>query len=257
MGIEYFYQFIDRAAMDPVLSLTWNQYQAKYGFKHDQWKHPGELIDWFVDEADLPDDPDSAEVKPYLNWTLRRTMRNSTPQYYFLIEVALMTSHVEGKCPHVWPDAWEAEGILIASSVNAFLRGEINEGALRTVFTVTATQDPGDWLRLTDRDQDLVLEACESWPPEKPIYPWQPPDCLRDDGYSVLGLADTKRFLGFLQRAWDEDWPAPRLKPWARKSLKLPSGSTPRFREFDLTRKLVKCVREATFEKPCLIRYFG
>jgi len=254
---EYFFRFIDRAAIDPILSMTWNQYQSKYGFKHDQWKHPGELLAFFVDEADLPDDPDPAEVKQYMNWTLRRTMKNSTPQYDFLIEIALMNPQVEGRCLHVWPDAWEEEGVLVASSVDAFLRGDINEGTLRTVFTITATQDPRDWLRLSARDLDLVLDICDSWPSEKPIYSWQPPDCLRDDGYSVLGLADTKRFLGFVQQAWEENWPAPRLKPRARKSLTLPSGSTPRFREFDLTRKLVKPVREATFEKPCLIRFFG
>ena len=88
------------------------------------------------------------------------------------------------------------------------------------------------------------------------MYPWLSAE-IAGDGYSSLRLADTRRFIAFLKRAWEGNWPAPRIDNGTLRDLNVPRGTSPRFRDWELTRGLARHAMSGTLQKPCMVRYFG
>jgi hypothetical protein len=111
------------------------------------------------------------------------------------------------------------------------------------------------WLELSRKSMDTVVAALSPWEEPSPMFPWQDTDCL--DGYTVLGLRDTRRFLRFLIRAWKEKWPAPNLGREAREELNLKRNRIPTLRHSKAFGAIVRHAQSDHIERPCLLRYFG
>lgn len=273
--MEYFYQFFDRAVVDPLLGLTWDEYTARYaldggraaytlakaevgGYATEllegdaRWADAGRIIAFALDEPELPENPSPELLRSFMKWTLRRTMRHSSPQFWFLAEVVYEVPGVGDRCPSVWPDDWEEEGILVAAAADAFLERRIRQRTLWTVCELMGL--PWEWLELTDSELARLDGALQGLPPGHAPFPWQSPGDCRDGEYVCLGLADTRRFLRFLEDACQGDWPAPRLKPEYRRSLSIKRRSVPRVSGFELPGLLDSCGGPG-MEKAFVVRY--
>jgi hypothetical protein len=148
--------------------------------------------------------------------------------------------------------------ILVAASSDAYLRGDMDQETLWAVHNITGREDPRAWLRLSRSESQRLLNAEGYGAVEKPIFSWQSDEAL-GEGYNVLRTADSRRFVDFLMRAGDENWPAPRIKRDVKSRLQFPPDATPRFRDVNLTRELTRQVKRPRnrFARPCALRYFG
>ena len=63
--------------------------------------------------------------------TLRWTMKRSSPQYFFLLEVIYNAPDVRKRCPEIWTESPYEIAIIIAASVDAFLTGRIDVKTLK------------------------------------------------------------------------------------------------------------------------------
>jgi hypothetical protein len=247
MSIEHFYWFIDREVVDPVLEMSWKAFLLKYPWDRD-----------YVDDVLLfAVDPelDAAAISHILeNRTLRWTMKRSSPAYWFLNQVVHHVPVLEQRCPEVWPEDLYESAVLDAASVEAFLDGKISEERLWAVYNIDGRHDPRVFLRLSRRELWNVEVALGYGAVEKPIYAWQSDECL-NEGYGCLGLRDTRRFIGFLDQAWNENWPVSRLNERARQELNL-ADKPLYFNDFDLPSRLIACLEEARPAKPCALQYF-
>lgn len=249
MGIEYFYQFIDRAVVDPMLQMNWVDFLREYPWPRDSLQ---EFLAFAVEP-----EPDFDAVSRILDErSLRWTMKRSYPSYYFLHEVIHHAPCIKNRCPEFWPESFYEGAVLEATAVEAFIQGRIGKQTLWTVYNMD-----GGWIQLSRAKLTRVRSALDSVAIQKPIFSWQTDNCLRD-GYSCLRLADTKRFITFLTQAWQENWPVPSLRNDVREDLakmdavRMNAG-TPHFRDFDLTQNLVACVSDTRLDRPCVLRYFG
>jgi hypothetical protein len=247
MSIEHFYWFIDREVVDPVLEMSWKAFLRKYPWDRD-----------FVDDIfmfALDPELDADAISHILeNHTLRWTMKRASPGYWFLNHIVHHVRALERRCPSVWPEYLYESAVLDAASVEAFLEGKISEEILWAVYNINGLHDPRVFLQLPRRELWNVEIALGSGAVENPIYRWQSDECLTE-GYSCLGLRDTKRFIAFLHQAWNENWPVPRLNEEARKELEL-TNKTHHFRDFDLPSDLIACLEKARPVKPCTVQYF-
>jgi hypothetical protein len=250
MGIENFYQFVDRAVVDPMLQMSWKAFLRKYPWRRDSLE---ELLAFAVEP-----EPDSGAVSYILaERSLRWTMKRSTPAYYFLNVLIYHVPHLKRRCPEIWLRKNSLEvAVIEATAVEAFLDDRIGEHMLWAVYNIDGRQNPTEWLKLSGSELTRVEIGLGFAAVEKPIFPWQTDDCL-DDGYRCLRLADTKRFIAFLTQAWRENWPVPRLSDDVRKSLAIVDEATPHFRDFELPRRLVTCVNATRLDRPCALHYFG
>ena len=146
--------------------------------------------------------------------------------------------------------------MLEAAAASAFLQGRIDDATFWAVNNINGRDDPRAWCRLDRSAEQSLLAALDRGLSEKPIFPWLNERCL-DEGYRCLGLAQTKRFTGFLLRAWDENWPVPFLKKEIRQTLGVEHTTRPGFRDFELPRQLVECIRTCRLDKSCAISFFG
>jgi hypothetical protein len=119
MGIEHFYQFIDRAVVDPVLMMSWADFLRKHPWRRDSLE---ELLDFAVEPQ-----PDSdARSRILATRSLRWTMRRSTPAYYFLNTLIYHVPHLRRRCPDVWANDCYDVAALEAAAVEAFLVDRIS-----------------------------------------------------------------------------------------------------------------------------------
>ena len=145
---------------------------------------------------------------------------------------------------------------LVAAAVDAYLEARIPRSALRSVLKLHSIAEPGEFLKLTREEKYVLRNANLTRAMWKPIYAWQGMDWLVGESCAnALAHAHTKPFVDFVVRAWDENWPTPRLTETEHKS---PSGNL-RFRDFALAKELVKWLRSkvSKLKTPCVFRQFS
>lgn len=248
MGIEHFYWFIDREVIDPVLEMSWKAFLSRYPWRR---KVMEELLTFAVDP-----EPNSVEVSQILEKrSLRWTIQRSSPAYFLLSEIVDHVPHLRQRSRNVLPNDLYEVAVLEATAVDAFLEGRIGEKTLWAVYNVDGRENPINWLRLSRSELWHVEVALGYGAVERPIFSWQSDDCL-EDGYRCLRVRDTRRFIDFVCQRWEENCQVPRLRDDVRERLGLTGETTPRFRDFDLSQKLFKCVKSIHFDKFCVLRYF-
>jgi hypothetical protein len=248
MAFEHFFWFVDRAIIDPLLDMSWRSYLRKYPRSRRELE---QLLTFVVEPEPEPD----AVADILARRTLRWTMKRATPAYYFLNDVIHGAPVMRRRSPEVWSGVDET-AILVAATCDAFLRRDIDGKTLWAVHNISGGEDLRNWLRLSPSELTQLSDALSHGAVEKPLFPWQSNECL-EDGYRVLGATDAKRFLAFLTRAGEENWPAPRIRTDIRRRFEWMGQAVPRFLDVQLTKKLVRCVNTMRFARPCILRYFG
>ncbi len=210
MGFDHYYQFVDRSVVDPFLRLTWGEFHKRYGWTdRAQWASAAEFLTDFALEPE-PESP--AIAKDVLaRRTLRWTLRHSAPQLFCLMEgLVVHVPAVAACCPGVGTSCLDEAATFLAPAVYGFLEGRVRQRTLWAVFALHGCANELQWLDLPRRQKKIVREALAPSPLPRPMFPWQDEGSL-DGQFFPLGVADTRRFLRFLRRAWDENWPCPRL----------------------------------------------
>ena len=250
MGIEHFYWFIDRDVIDPVLEMSWKTFLRKHHWDRDCLN---ETLSFAVEP-----EPDASMISDILEKrSLQWTMKHSSPAYWFLNTVIEHVPALERRCLYVslYRNLHEI-AILDAAAVEGFLEGRISERTLWAVNNINDGEDPREWLDLTRSEFRRVEAALNCGAVERPVFPWQSDDCL-GDGYHCLGIGDARRFIGFLCKAWQENWPIKRLNEDVKENVEAANMYDPHFRDFQLGAKLIACAKIIPLARPCAFRYFG
>jgi hypothetical protein len=206
MGLEHYYGFVDRSVVDPFLRLTWPEFDKHYGWTdRAQWDSAAEFLTDFALEPQ-PESP--ATVKDILaRRTLRWTLRHSAPQLFCLMEgLVVHVPAIAARCPGVETSCPDEVVMFLAPAVYGFLQGQISQRTLWAVFALHGCANEPQWLNLPRRQKKIIREALAPSPLPRPMFPWQDETSLDGECFP-LGVADTRRFLRFLRRAWDENWP--------------------------------------------------
>jgi hypothetical protein len=259
MGIERYFWFVNPGAIEPVLDMSWRAFLREYPLRGGRssffngGRHPAEDFVEFVVEPE----PDAESIRDILaRRTLRWTMQRASPQYWFLDQIVHHVPSLKERCREVWvaKDKRREPAVVDAVAINAFLDDRIDGRTYLAVHNIIGRYDPRRWLRL-NRIQLRKLEKNRlSWTGETPVFRWQNAKSL-DEGSRCLRQRDTRRFIGFLEQAWLENWSAPNLRCDIRAELNVPNRITPRFRDFELTSNLVKYVSEIRDEATCVLYY--
>src|SRR5262249_33768828 len=75
MASEHFCHFLDRAAVDPFLALTWKQFDRKFGWGYSEWNSAADFLTQLALDP-VPDDPAVVErilARRTLRWTLKHS----------------------------------------------------------------------------------------------------------------------------------------------------------------------------------------
>ena len=146
--------------------------------------------------------------------------------------------------------------ILIAVALEAHLRGRVHQSALWPTFKLHSIEDPKGWLRLSSGERRTIKAVVSSRRMLEPIYRWQGEGGFLDGEQwaNCLGIADTRRFVALILRAWKENWPVPRLGELDRISLPPSQAEPPRFRDFELSKLFVRPLtnKVSRFDRPCV-----
>jgi len=163
---------------------------------------------------------------------------------------------LKDRCQEVWvaKDKFMDPAVVDAVAINAFLDGRIDGRTFWAVHNITGRYHPRSWLRLNRIQMKKLEKNRLSWTAETPVFRWQNAKSL-DEGSRCLRQKDTRRFIGFLTQAWRENWSAPHLRSDIRAELNVANRTTPRFRDFELTSNLVKCVSEIRDLATCVLYY--
>jgi hypothetical protein len=241
-----------------VWQMPWRMFRRKY---KTQWTlnrnlHRGEykgrslreLLAFTVDP-----EPSAEDIEDILERrTVRWTVRHSEPQLYAMSSIMWDgLPRLHNRLIHLSTSSQIDS--LIAVAVDAYLRRSISAATLWAVLKLHSIVNLSEFLALT-RDEVRALRVVSlgrlMW---QPIYPWQGAGFLEgEDWANSLGVADTKRFVAVLIRAWEENWPAPRLK----EKSGAPAGRGPRFRDFAVSNELAKPLggRIGRLKRPCVFR---
>jgi hypothetical protein len=252
MALEHYYMVFDRDEVAPLLCRTWKGLLRRHPWKDERHEVFGSVEEFLTFAVDPEPEP-TALKRILANETVRWTMERATPQYYFLISVM---AHAGIRSRTIWPKRFEETAGLLAVSVDAFLRSKIDRRTMLSVLALHYAGDAEAWLELSEGELDVLWDLLDLSKSGKPIFRWQAEDCCTD-GYRSLPTKDTKRFFALVQQAWEGNWLAPRLKSQVKRCLSLAAKDTPRFRDFDLSRQLMQCIRPRWADDPCVLRYVG
>jgi hypothetical protein len=91
--------------------------------------------------------------------------------------------------------------------------------------------------------------------PSKAIYRWQRRALAGDDLEVWLNVRDTKRLLGVVGTAWDENWSLPHLSPQDNRHISVPVTEilTRCFRDFETAKLFNRAKRKIShFGRPAM-----
>jgi hypothetical protein len=261
MGMEQAYDFFDREAFDPVWRLSWAEFLKTH---RTRWAanrkySPGEyyneslrgLISFSIDPQ-----PSSPEIEDILRRrTIRWTLRQSNIRLFTMSEIM---SNVPSLRDRVMAFSMKCEiDSLLAAAVDAYLNQRAGVAAFRAVFKLHCVTDPGSFLKLNRHELTTLRVAFPAaFQVQEPIYSWLGP--YWDDGEhwtNGLNVAETRTFVAFVIRAWEENWPCPRIKGMELN----PFSEQSRFRDFGLHKALASAARRRVtrWQKPCVFRQWA
>jgi hypothetical protein len=239
--MDHYYEFFDRSAFDPIWNLSWVQFLRRYGssWALNQDYRAGEytsrslreLIGFCVDPA-----PSAEEIENILKHeTIRQTVSHSAPQLFMMS--CLFSDGLPGmKNRTLYVEATDDVDPLIVAAVDAHLAGRINSATLLAVMKLHCVADLKECVLLSRRDKSALKSVTASKSIWRPIYSWQGEKWLDGEEWAnALGVADTRRFIGFVSRAWTENWEVLRLR---HNPSDESTQDKPRFRDFRISEQL-------------------
>jgi hypothetical protein len=255
MGIEHFYQIIDRAVVDPFLALTWPEFHKRYGWKGTcQWESAAD----YLMEFGLDEEADEEKVARILaRRTLRWTMLRCSPQFYFLDVVFTHAAAVRRRCPEFWVRRFADHQLMLSAAVGGFLDGRLKKQHLRVVLALHGGPGEAFSLEMPRTAVRAIESAILPWDERPPMFPWQ----VRGEihGSCPLGIADTRRFLVFVRRSWSEKWPCPYSGRDTLAELPKNRRKSATIRDNLVAGKLFRWIRQVDNDrlaKLCIFRHF-
>jgi len=257
--MEFFYHFFDRTACDQLWKTSWKEYLRRWGRTRWARAEPTregteslrDMISFHIDP-----EPTAEEVERILaHETIQQTVKRSSPQFGPMSELMSNTPafRKHSQCIFFKGDYF---AILIAVAFEAYLRGRAPQSALWPVFKLHSIEDPRGWLRLSSGERKTIKAVVSSHWMLEPIYRWQGEGGFLDGEQwsNCLGVADTRRFVALILRAWKENWPVPRLGELDRISLPPSQAEPPQFRDFELSKLFVGPLtnKVSQFDRPCV-----
>jgi hypothetical protein len=193
-------------------------------------------------------------------WTLQRT---TTMQFFVMSEIIDELSIGSRQKPVCVRSGYlEDCFLLLAAGVEGWVRGTVTGQTLQATLKLHNFTKPSHWLTLPHGLQGKVDRLISPKILARPPYPWRGLNACGSssaadyDGANCLKPQDTKRFLTFLERAWEEDWAVPFVKDPAHSGQSVGSEvGIPRFRQVELAQQLLpklKVLRK--FKHPCVFR---
>lgn len=242
MGMDIYYTFFDHEAFDPVWRMTWLEFLRKYRPNRSTVEELLEFAwDGEIEERGL----DKLDGKT-LKWTLAR----SSPQFFVMSEIMEMCPRFRKHRVHVQVRYMgDGEG-LIGAGIERWVQKKTSSRTLAALMKVHAIDKPSDTFELPPRVASRVDRLVSAKQLEKPIYAWQ------GSAFNCLGIADTRRFISFLRRAWEEDWPTPRLRPDFYGSIEADIVTRPTVRMFKAIEDLHDRVKDIErLRRPSVLLY--
>ena len=258
MGMEQVYDFFDREAFDPVWRLSWAEFLKKHRTRWASNKNysPREYCNVSLRgliSFSITPEPSPQEVEDILSRrTIRWTLQQGDKRLYMMSEIM---SNVPSLRDRVKAFSMKCEIVgLLAAAVDAYLAGRAGVAALRAVLKLHRITDPRTFLVLTPHESTVLRSGFPAvFHVQEPIYSWLGP--YWDDGErwtNALNVVETRAFVTFVIRAWEENWPCPRIKTTDLE----PVSRQSRFRDFELHQALASAVgnRVTRWQKPCVFR---
>jgi hypothetical protein len=208
------------------------------------------MIAFHIDPEPTPEDVD----RILAHETIQRTVMCSSPQFGPMSELMSNTPALR-KHSQSMVSFGGYFPVLIAVALEAYLRGQVPQSSLWSSLKLHNIADPSPWLRLSRSERTEIKAVVSHRRMWEPIYRWQGEDFLRGEQWSnCLGIADTKRFIALILRAWDENWPVPRIKKFDEISERPFTADPPRFRDFEMSRDFVTPLKKkvSKFDRPCV-----
>ncbi len=256
MGLEHFYQVIDRPEVDKLLGLTWPQFHRRYGWEPGQWGSAEEfLVDFALDDERARDDVDHVLKTRTLRWTMLR----SSPKFFFMVEIAGQIPQLSMRCPRFWCEGLYQSHMFLGAASNAFLEGRISTRMLRAVVSLHGGPGEVRGLKLPSAKFQELEHALEPWEDPAGMFGWMR---LRgyEDGYYQLGSRDARLVFEFLLQAWSENWACPYLSREIAAELPKSKRTAPRIRDNPVAESIMDWCKANKHWKARdlgLLRYFG
>jgi hypothetical protein len=253
MGLEHYYQLLDRSLVDPFVSQTWRGFHKRYGWTdRTEWETAGEFLTEFALEPE-PASPEEVE-RILAGRTLEWTLRHSSPRLFCLTDGMLVHApRIAKRCPYVEVYPLEEIAILLATAVLEFTERRMTQRAFRVVVALHGGALDPEWLKLPHRQAQILRAALEPSPLPKRVFRWQDPNDPWN-GYHTLGTADTRRFYKFLRQAWDDNRSCTFLR--AEVASAVSNGSEVTIRDSKSAKALLANA-PSPGQRSCIFRFFG
>jgi hypothetical protein len=257
--MQFFYHFFDRNACDQLWRSSWKEYLSRWGktrwakgpFTGESTESLRDMISFHIDPQ-----PTAGDVERILaHETIRQTVRRSSPQFGPMSQLLSKTPGFRkySECIFFKGDYF---AVLMAAGFEAYLQGRVSQSDLWPVFKLHSIEDPRGWLRISSGERKTIKAVVSSRRMLGPIYRWQGEGgfLVGDQWSNCLGVADTRRFVALILRAWKENWSVPRLRKVDRISTPPSGAEPPPFRDFELSKYFVEPLAKKVshFERPCV-----
>lgn len=222
MSNTHVYKIFDREELDHVLAMTWRQYQKQMKWTARETRH-------FLLENALSEEYGNNVDAMLSGKTVRQTFRFCDGHFYFLMSLLEnMNNYYSVTIPK---RNYEFGEEIFSCAALGYQRGELSFPSLLAAFDLHL-----GWVTL-DEYLDPAVAAAILELPVKAMLPRLPSaqpgkDCGGGNG---LNVADTRRFMTFLTRAWDEDWPE--------------------IRSSEVAGLLFHTIRDGVWAKPCIFHW--
>lgn len=204
------------------------------------------LISSVMEPESTPEEVEDILARRTIRWTLHRCRS----KLYLMSDLMTHVRSLRGHRAHAWMKYLDGQ---LAAVVDAFFTRRASVAELRAVCKLHNVGKPQDFLELS-RPELTVLQKVILAPGREPLYPWLGPYWLDGEGWSnALNVTETRSFLAFISRAWEENLPCPRIgDDWLLEGL----TAQPKFRDFEMHENLATAVRRKArqWRTPCVFR---
>ncbi len=253
-----YYTFYEFDVLESLARLTWK------GFFR---KHPKmrKMISQEVENSYHPEEfngckPTSLSLSDILNTkTLAWTLRRCDSQFYTMSWILECVPELRTLNIQTYSVA-DSEA-LVAAGIDCWARGIVREATLRAILKLHDFNQ--GCLHVLNLPKKILakLEQFSWWHLQsKPLFSWQGARWQSENyGYFVdncLRVADTRRFVKFLELAWQENQPVSYIESLSDGwPLSVETDPLPKFRELELNRMFSQNAgRILRFKRPCLIQ---
>lgn len=260
--MDHYYHFFDRDFFDPIWKLTWEEYLRKYknpwasrktaaSDEYDPLLSLRGLIAFCLEPEPSRQTVENILATRTVRWTAAQTVNPS----FFLSEMMSNVLRSHGKYYRI--DEIHNASILISAALSGYFTNHISGSTLLAVLKLHNSAHAEEWVEgLSTKQSKLVAALTMNVDMLKPTYRWQSEDAYqREEWTNSLNIAETRRFISFVAKAWRDNWPLLPFRKNLLRSEQYDNNGKTHFKDFQLSRRFQQvCSRAARFNRPTLFR---